>query len=861
MRGARSRCRCAVLAALCLGALGAAPAWAGVDQSMDYQADAAHDGALSGPSSAGPLSQAWSRSFAGGVSYPVVAGGIVYATVGDAAVWQSGTGYGTTLVALDAATGATVWSHALGGTYYWSALAYDGGRVFAVNYDGLLTAFDAVTGTIDWSAQLPGQYSFTSAPSATGGVVYDAGAGDGGTLYANDERTGALVWKDEVANGDDSSPAVDDGHVYVTYPDNYYAFDRLTGPLAWGVALGGDGGGGRTAVVAAGHVYVRDPVASNRILSAQDGSTQGPLGSTTAPAVGGGVAYEMVGATLEAVAGNGLGSVTWSFAGDGQLDTAPLLVGDTVYVGSATGQLYALDPESGTVAWSTTLDQPITRPDEMNVSQPLTGLGAGGGALFVPAGDTLDAYARPAAGAPPVNELAPSIEGDPRSGEQVAADVGAWTNRPTAYHYVWKRCDPAGDSCGTIAGESSSIYAATAGDAGQTLRVEVTATNDAGDGDGVLSPATAPVLPALPASTHPPTISGPADVGGTLTADPGTWSGSPTGFAYQWEECQGPNCEPIDGATATTFVPGSAQLDYQLQVAVTASNAGGPSWVARSAPTGAIAPGLPTPGPGAVGSPVNDVPPTILGTPAVGTMLDAIVGVWTGSVDLTVQWLRCVGSPLVCAYTNGENPVSYVPVADDVGASVMIEVTATNSSGSTIIYSNPVGPIASGGGAGSQGAAPAAGSGAPPATVTPQAPGLPAAPGTPTPAPTPAPGAASPETTPAGPATVLGTASLTTPHGLTGLLRSGLGASVRCRASCRVAVTVMLAGTARSHAVTVVGGVRHSLVGGRTARLRVALTRSGSRALAGRKTATLTVDITFTAPSGRTSTIVRTLRV
>jgi len=126
-------------------------------------------------------------------------------------------------------------------------------------------------------------------------------------LYATNEATGALLWSQPVANGDNSSPAVDSSHVYVSYPDNYYAFDLTTGALAWHDALGGDGGGGRTPVAADGHVFIRDPTASNGIFSAGDGSLQGPLGSSTAPAVANGIAYELDGSLLEAAPNDGAG--------------------------------------------------------------------------------------------------------------------------------------------------------------------------------------------------------------------------------------------------------------------------------------------------------------------------------------------------------------------------------------------------------------------------------------------------------------------------------------------------------------------------------------------------------------------------
>ena len=40
--------------------------------------------------------------------------------------------------------------------------AYESGKVFVVNNDGLMKAFDAPTGTLLWSVLLPGQFFFTS---------------------------------------------------------------------------------------------------------------------------------------------------------------------------------------------------------------------------------------------------------------------------------------------------------------------------------------------------------------------------------------------------------------------------------------------------------------------------------------------------------------------------------------------------------------------------------------------------------------------------------------------------------------------------------------------------------------------------
>jgi outer membrane protein assembly factor BamB len=362
-------------------------------QSVAYQLDPAHDGYASGESLAPPLTKAWSRTLTGRISYPLVVGNRVYVS--------AAAGSGTNVYALNRTNGSILWEHSIGGTYPWSGIAYDAsggsGRIFVVNSDGLLTALDAATGNALWSTALPGQYSFSSPPTAVDGIVYDGGAGTGGTLYATNESSGALLWSQSVANGDNSSPAVDGSNVYVTYPDNYYAFNRTTGAPAWHDYLGGDGGGGRTPVVADGHLFIRDWTASPFIASSSSGTAQGPLGSTTAPATAGGSAYEMSGAlgsgTLQAVGGDGLGATLWSFAGDGHLSSAPLVTSNAVWVASTSGEIYALGCSSGARLWSTNVGSPVYAPDEQNVSAPLTGLGVGGNTLIVPAGSTLVAYA------------------------------------------------------------------------------------------------------------------------------------------------------------------------------------------------------------------------------------------------------------------------------------------------------------------------------------------------------------------------------------------------------------------------------------------------------------------------------------
>lgn len=87
----------------------------------------------------------------------------------------------------------------------------------------------------------------------------------------------------------------------------------------------------------------------------------------------------------------------------------------------------------------------------------------------------------------------------------------------------------------------------------------------------------------LPVSnTVPPSISGDPILGATLTASRGTWVET-TGYSYQWIR----DGQPITGAIETTYVPTTADLDKQLNVLVTGSNAGGSKTVGAS-PVGPV---------------------------------------------------------------------------------------------------------------------------------------------------------------------------------------------------------------------------------------------------------------------------------
>jgi hypothetical protein len=118
----------------------------------------------------------------------------------------------------------------------------------------------------------------------------------------------------------------------------------------------------------------------------------------------------------------------------------------------------------------------------------------------------------------PNNTAPPTITGTTQSGSTLTASNGTFTGTtPFTYAYVWSRCDATGASCSTISGATNNTFALQQVDVGNTLRVQVTATNSDGS-DHATSVPTA-VVTAAPATTTTT----------TTTTTPTTTAGCPSG--------------------------------------------------------------------------------------------------------------------------------------------------------------------------------------------------------------------------------------------------------------------------------------------------------------------------------------------
>jgi GH25 family lysozyme M1 (1,4-beta-N-acetylmuramidase) len=206
----------------------------------------------------------------------------------------------------------------------------------------------------------------------------------------------------------------------------------------------------------------------------------------------------------------------------------------------------------------------------------------------------------------PANTSVPTVIGPPQTGKLLTATAGVWGGgKPVSFSYAWSRCDAVGAGCTPISGATKISYTPVTADVGHALVVTATAQTASGTAAATSAPTLAIAGTggaAAPKSTKPPTITGTAQVGQTLTALAGTWTGSPTSYAYQWRRCTADgSCNAITGASASTYALTPDDIGTTVLLVVTATSSGGSASQSSSPTSAVLAAPLPVP---AVGSAV-----------------------------------------------------------------------------------------------------------------------------------------------------------------------------------------------------------------------------------------------------------------
>jgi hypothetical protein len=179
------------------------------------------------------------------------------------------------------------------------------------------------------------------------------------------------------------------------------------------------------------------------------------------------------------------------------------------------------------------------------------------------------AAVEPALPAAPTATSPPVVTGSPVVGQTLSSTTGVFTGEELAYAYEWLRD-------GTpITGATEATYVATVADKGHKLSVRVTATNGGGEVSQTSTPTAAVEAPppGAPTPTTPPLLSGSAQVGDTLTASAGGFTGAENVYTFVWLL----DGAPITGATSASYTVKAGDQSHQLSVRVTATNSGGSS--------------------------------------------------------------------------------------------------------------------------------------------------------------------------------------------------------------------------------------------------------------------------------------------
>lgn len=338
-----------------------------------FHGDDARTGVYRSPGPTHAPTVKWTFKAAGPiVTSPAIVDGVVYIA--------SLSGH---LYAVDRQTGQEKWNFKSSRPIASSPAVVDG-TVYFVSSAGSLVALDLATGQPKWvyaveyerrfEAQglhgyppakqtIPDAWDvFTSSPAVAHGKVF-FGSGDG-NVYAVDAKSGVLQWKFSTGDVVHASPAVADGTVYIgSWDSRLYAIDAATGQQKWVYQGGEDAaihnqvGFQSSPAVVGGTVYVGSRDAHVYAIDATTGRKKWDYPTSKSwvngtPAVRDGLVYVGTSDSSRFMALDArTGRLRFNFDAKSYIFSSAALAGDLAYFGCHNGKLYAVNAQTGQLAW------------------------------------------------------------------------------------------------------------------------------------------------------------------------------------------------------------------------------------------------------------------------------------------------------------------------------------------------------------------------------------------------------------------------------------------------------------------------------------------------------------------------------
>lgn len=224
------------------------------------------------------------------------------------------------MVALDRSAGGEIWRFQAKDSLDASNVLDQGVLFFGSAEAKTFYALDAATGSLKWEVQTELEPSYV--PAVSEGVVVTPTESldeDKSLVLAFDATTGNQLWQFQTRN-EGNSPAILDNKVIVAGGDFFlYALDLKTGREVWKAEVEAKFGPRNMPALAFGDVFLVDRVGNMYRFDGNSGRRE------------------------------------WFISTDETVGTfdqsSPVIAGKTLFIGSGSGDLYAVDVDAGKIVW------------------------------------------------------------------------------------------------------------------------------------------------------------------------------------------------------------------------------------------------------------------------------------------------------------------------------------------------------------------------------------------------------------------------------------------------------------------------------------------------------------------------------